>query len=318
MITQFSQFVGNLRTVEGVTAALQSGRLPQTIIIEGPVGSGRKTLARLIAAGVFCERDLPCGCCDSCRKVFVTGHADFTVITPEKNKAQIGVDQIRAVRADAFIRPVEAKGKVFVIDGVMNDAAQNAFLKVLEEPPSGVHFILVCEHRNLLMDTVLSRGVVFSLGEVSYKEALPLLEQRGCLVTPEEFLQQGNLIGGVVEKEDLLAVSFQIAKEMAMALGKECRSDLLRAVAKAVDHRPYHGPVLDALSALLHDAMLLCVNASSVGTPEECVVLLSRRFTKERLLQLSQILANARKKTVYNLNGNLFFTALCGQLLPRS
>ncbi len=319
MITEFSQFIGNTRTLEGVKAMLEARRVPQTMILEGPVGSGKKTLARLIAAGLLCGEQLPCGGCDSCRKVFFTGHPDISLVLPEKDKAQIRVEQIRTVRSDAFVRPVEGNGKVFIIGGSMNDAAQNAFLKVLEEPPAGVYFILICEHRNDLMDTVLSRGVVFSLGAVSFEEATPLLKQEGVSVTAEEFAQKGGVIGGVLQKEEMLSVAGEIALAMATALGQGSRSAFLKASAKAAEDRLYHAPVLDALYGILHGALL----ESALGGEQsshrgECISLLNRRLSKARLLAMAEIVTAGQKKIIYNVNGNLFFTALCSELLPRT
>ncbi len=289
MMMQFSEFNGNHRTINGITAMLQAGRVPQTMILEGPAGSGKKNLAFLIAAGILCNHPLPCGNCNSCRKVLVTGHPDVSEIVPPKDKAYIVVDQIRAVRSDAFVRPVEAGCKVFVINGPMNDAAQNAFLKVLEEPPPGVYFILICEHRNLLMDTVLSRGIVFSLDLASATETRSDQEQ-----------------------------ATQVVNQMANALATGSRADLLKAVAKAGENRTLHASVLDGFYTMLHHALLMANGASVQECPyKECAPLLSRRFTKERLAQMAEIVTLARKKIMYNVNGNLFFTALCSELLPR-
>ena len=101
----------------------------------------------------------------------------------------IQVDQIRGIRADAYTRPVESSAKVFIVEDPMNDAAQNAFLKVLEEPPAGVHFVLICRHRNDFMDTVLSRATVFTLGSVSYEEAVPLLKEQGVEISADAFAE---------------------------------------------------------------------------------------------------------------------------------
>ena len=290
MSTTFSENSGNPQTVQSITGLLQQGRMPAAIILEGPAHSGRKTLARFIAAGLLCEEKIPCGECNSCRKVFYTGHPDVTYLEPEKKKANISVEQIRAVRADAFVLPVEGKVKVFILSGSMNVAAQNALLKVLEEPPAGVYFIIICQHRNDLLETVLSRGTAFSLNADGASGAEPIAEQ-----------------------------AEEIALALATALGGGSRSAFLSASAKAAGDRLLHTPVLEGLYALLHSALLEKTGVISQGeNAEPCVSLLCRRFSETRLLEMANIVRTQSKKINYNVNGNLFFTALCSELLPRT
>ncbi|MBR3844621.1 MAG: hypothetical protein IKM39_03850, partial [Clostridia bacterium] len=211
--------------------------------------------------------------------------------------------------------------KVFIVAGSMNDAAQNAFLKVLEEPPAGVYFILICQHRNDLMDTVLSRGIVFSLGAVSFEEAVSLLEREGVAVTPsleQEFHQKGGVLGPLLQKEDLLVTAGEIALSMATALGNGNRADFLKAAARAAEDRLYHAPVLEGLLGILHDALMATIGVPGVSPYEACVDLLTRRLSKARLLKLAEIVTAGQKKIMYNVNGSLFFTALCSALLPRT
>ncbi len=290
MITSFSELQGNAQIVQTLTQLLQQGRMPAAVILEGPAGSGRKNLAHLIAAGLLCGQALPCGECNSCRKVFFTGHPDVTLLEPEKKKANISVEQIRSVRADAFVRPVEGIAKVFIIAGSMNIAAQNAFLKVLEEPPAGVYFIIICEHRNDLVETVLSRGTVFSLENRSLEQINPLLVQ-----------------------------SEEVALSLATALARGSRSEFLMASTKAAGDRLTHAPVMEGLYALLHSALMektgVALSSSAKG---ECVSLLCRRFSEQHLLEMANIVRTQSQKINYNVNGNLFFTALCSELLPRT
>lgn len=119
-----------------------------------------------MAAAALCEGDgvKPCGVCRHCRKVRGRIHPDVTLVerlTDAKGKQarEIKVDQIRALGADASVRPNEAAGKVYIFPeaGTMNTQAQNAFLKLLEEPPAYVTFLLCTESRGLLLETVRSR-----------------------------------------------------------------------------------------------------------------------------------------------------------------
>ena len=317
MITRLQQFVGTHRTLSAVGDMIQEHRLPQTLVVEGPAGSGKKTLARLIAAGLLCGEDAPCGECDPCTLVQKDRHPDVSLVRPLKDKAFISVDQIRDVRSDAFILPGQGNCKVFLIDGAMNDAAQNAFLKVLEEPPRGVYFIILCVHRSQLIDTVLSRAVVFTLGAGTYEEALPLLLENGISDdqnTKTCFEQEGCLIGPLLseEKEDLAVA--QIADALAFAVAEGSREKFLRGVAPAIENRNLYSGVLTGLYENIHGA-LACQITGEI--PKDPMGLLSRRLTRPQLLHLADLIQTEQQKLPYNPNGWLFFTALCAEIFPR-
>ncbi len=127
--------------------------------------------AKRIAAAAVCmdPAHAPCGNCRACRKAFDGIHPDIiTVSRPVddkgKQKREIGVEQIRAVNSDACILPNEASRKVYIIDeaDTMNISAQNAALKLLEEPPKGVVFLLCVTNIGRLLATVRSRCVEIS------------------------------------------------------------------------------------------------------------------------------------------------------------
>ena len=157
---------GNARVKEAVTSMISLRRIPHAILIDGDKGTGRHTLARYIAQAAVCGKDnAPCGECRSCRVAESGAHPDITFISPEEGKKFINVGQIRTLRAEAFVKPHMSKRRVFVINTaeVMNESAQNAFLKVLEEPPEGVIFILVSLSASELLETVVSRCTRLSL-----------------------------------------------------------------------------------------------------------------------------------------------------------
>ena len=158
--------VGCERVKTSVCGAISSDRLPHAILIEGDAGTGRHTLASYIAKSAVCTgKDRPCGSCRDCHLADVYSHPDITVTGAESGKKNITVSQIRALRAEAYVKPHSAAKRVFIIDGAdtMNEQSQNALLKVLEEPPETVVFILVAESKSALLETVVSRCTVFSL-----------------------------------------------------------------------------------------------------------------------------------------------------------
>lgn len=157
---------GNARVKDAVTSMISLHRIPHAILIDGDKGTGRHTLARYIAQAAVCGKDnAPCGECRSCRVAESGAHPDITFISPEEGKKFINVGQIRTLRAEAFVKPHMSERRAFVINTaeVMNESAQNAFLKVLEEPPEGVIFILVSLSASELLETVVSRCTRLSL-----------------------------------------------------------------------------------------------------------------------------------------------------------
>lgn len=145
-----------------VAKIINSGKIPHAFLIEGDL---ELELTLKLAKGCVCEGEVkPCERCKQCLTANGHNNPDITVITAKEGKKTIAVDQIRALRLEAFIKPHSAMRRVFIIKEaeLMNEAAQNALLKVLEEPPKNVVFILVVSSRTLLLPTVISRCTLLS------------------------------------------------------------------------------------------------------------------------------------------------------------
>ena len=140
--------------------------LSHAYILLSPSAEERKAAATALASAAVCSAPgpVPCGVCRACRKVRAGIHPDVITISriaddKGKKKREISVDQIRNVIADSVVLPNEAERKVYVIDeaDTMNIPAQNAALKLLEEPPRGVIFLLLASNAEHLLETVRSR-----------------------------------------------------------------------------------------------------------------------------------------------------------------
>lgn len=180
--------VGNGKIASAVTGFLRENRLPHAILIEGDRGTGRHTLAKYLASAAVCSgENPPCNACRDCRNSANLSHADIIVTAPEENKKNISVNQIRALRDEAYVKPHSAARRVFIIDcaDTMNDQSQNALLKVLEEPPPTVIFILITESKASLLSTVISRCVVLSLTAPDRSIAAEYIKTTGDFETQE-------------------------------------------------------------------------------------------------------------------------------------
>ncbi len=147
-----------------------NNRLSHAYILSGSEHSDKEKLAHEMAAAFVClGNNKPCGMCSGCRKAMENIHPDISVLTREKDKSEIYVAQIRTLKADAVVMPNEAEKKVYIIKEAeaMNPSAQNALLKLLEEPPYHCCFILVTENSGALLQTVRSRCVEIRLTETA-------------------------------------------------------------------------------------------------------------------------------------------------------
>lgn len=150
----------NDRAMALLTRFASGGRMPHALLLEGPAGCGKKTMARIVAQAALCTAgEKPCGVCGPCVKVEKQVHPDVCFYTVPEGKKEFPVEQIREIRAQAHVTPNEGVCKVYILDKAhtMNPAAQNAFLKLIEEPPSFVRFVLLSENRAQMLPTILSR-----------------------------------------------------------------------------------------------------------------------------------------------------------------
>ena len=164
----------------GIGRMFTAGRVPHAIFLV----SDELDAARDIAASIVCrEKTFPaCGRCPACMKSQRRVHPDVRVIEAEKDT--ITVEQVRRLRADAYVKPNDGDARVFIIPGAsrMTPQAQNALLKVLEQPPAGVTFLLCDRRADGILETLRSRLVTFSFTEASepdgggFDRAAPLLE----------------------------------------------------------------------------------------------------------------------------------------------
>jgi DNA polymerase-3 subunit delta' len=191
---RFPGFYGNVP----LKTRLSAGRLSHCYILEGPAGSGKKTLARILAASLVCESDgnRPCGQCSPCHKALVSGHPD--IITVDSDTATVPIRVIRQMQADAYIKPNEADRKIYILPRAqdMQPPAQNALLKLLEEPPSYCVFFLLTDSGDKLLETVRSRAVTLTLAPLSQSDLLTALKEKAPGRSQEEYLRACDRSGG--------------------------------------------------------------------------------------------------------------------------
>lgn len=155
---------------EGLISNVRRGNPPHAYIFEGERGVGRYAAARLFAAALACiGQNQPCGVCASCIGAKGGTNPDIVTVEPEEKRKTVGVERIRSLIADAYVRPFLAKRKVYIFRDAqqITEQAQNAFLKLLEEPPEYAVFIIIAQNADLLLQTVRSRCVTIRFSALS-------------------------------------------------------------------------------------------------------------------------------------------------------
>ncbi len=153
----FEGLLGNEQLKENLRKSVGRGHISHFYLLSGPAGSGKKTLARLLAAAALCRGEQkPCLACSACRKVLTDNHPDCITVDDPEHKT-VAVKIVREARADMYIRPNESDRKVYIFPQEMGIEGQNALLKILEEPPAYGVFILLSDNPESLLPTVRSR-----------------------------------------------------------------------------------------------------------------------------------------------------------------
>ncbi len=240
----FSDFAGNPETVHRLREMLGRKRLPHAVILSGAHGSGKYTLALMLARAMNClERPSTdglsdfCGRCSNCTRIaqsedldsrfaeavearenlrdtdkketrlFVQTHPDVLIIPPDPPQMMIKVDQVRHVIGTIYYRPAEARERVYIFtsSAFMKEAA-NSQLKVLEEPPEFASIFLLTENAGELLPTIRSRSMTFNLGALPFAE----IESRLGQIRPDWNARQRALVARLSEGAIGRALSFNL------------------------------------------------------------------------------------------------------------
>lgn len=277
----FSGFDFDESVKEALSALDNHGRIPHAIVIESKNREAALEAARFLSMYVVCTGDSkPCGVCEQCHKAEIKAHADISYAYPEKKSKTYSIEQMRSIIKDAYIRPNEADAKVYVFenaDNRLSDIVQNSFLKLLEEPPQNVYFILLCESAQKLLVTILSRCTVVRL-----KNDVKIGEK------PLEYAEK--IVKGIISSREydlLLALNVLSDKENA-------------------------DETLSTVRMILRDGLALSIGTKAVFN-EKLGKELASRFTKGKIIEMIELTDNSAIKIKQNININLLTTWLCGE-----
>ena len=263
----FQDFLGNAEAVRQLRQQMAADRLPHALLLAGPRGAGKYTLALAVAQTILCEQPreedaLPdaCGACANClritealdldariaeaveareelretdrkeTRILIQPHPDVLILPPDPPQNLVKVDQVRALIQNIQRLPAAGRRKIYIFSksAFMKEAA-NSLLKVLEEPPEYAHIFLLAENPAELLPTIRSRVRLLRLHPVATQELEALLEKKRPAWKPRERALVARLAEGAVG----CALSFDLAAYLAT------RQDALLLLRTAIAEPDY-------------------------------------------------------------------------------
>ena len=309
----FDALLGNDRLKQNLAESLAKNHISHFYLISGPRGSGKKTLAALLAQAILCQgRPKPCGVCEPCRKLKNGNHPDFITVEDPEHK-NVAVKIVRAFREDVFIRPNESDYKIYLFPQDLGVEGQNALLKILEEPPKYGIFLLLTDNTEKILPTVRSRCTELKMQALPQSQLRTYLSARFPETAAEDVAAAAQRSGGFLGQALELLESGGAVPPQAEALVQAlCSRDPLLLTETLV---PMEKWKRDALADILQSWLELAEEAlaSRSGRPalSPQARSLSQARTPADLLAISRSLKKAHSYTM----GNVSPAAVCGWLV---
>jgi len=308
----FEGLLGNERLKENLTASLEKGHISHCYLISGPQGSGRHTLAKLLAAAILCEENRrPCLSCNPCRKVMGNIHPDFITVEDPEHKT-VAVKIVRQMRDDVFIRPNESAYKIYLFPQELGLEGQNALLKILEEPPKHGVFLLLTDNPEKMLPTVRSRCTELKLQALPEKLLHRQLRQ-DFPEAAEDDLQAASLRSGgfLGQAREILASGDAVPPQTEGFLRGFARRDGLELVRTLA---PMEKWKRDQLTDILQSWLELAEMALAARTGGAAASALARVLAEGRSsAELLSLTRHLRKALEY-ARSNVSPAAICGYL----
>ena len=311
----FSDVVGQKGVTDTLRAQIETGKLSHAYLFTGTRGTGKTSCAKILAKAVNCldpQDGNPCNCCAACRAIDDGSCMDVLEIDAASNN---GVDSVRVLRDDAIYTPSEVRRRVYIIDEVhmLSIAAFNALLKIIEEPPEHLIFILATTELNKVPATILSRCQRFSFRRLRPEDIAGRLNfiayQEGIQIAPAALRLLSRLADGAMRDgvslldqcasacqgeltEELVCQTLGLAGvkrtgELLMAAGKQDTAQALSIFEALYAEGKDLGALFDELSALCRDLLVL------KAAPRSGVSMLSGIADESQAAELEKLFAPA-------------------------
>ena len=320
-----ADFAGNKRVISQLGGLIDSKRFPHAVIIEGEQGLGKKTLARLLAAALVCRSEnKPCMECTQCRKAVQGIHPDIFEHSAAGGANSFHIDVVRQVISDVYVKPNEGEHKVYILGNAhcMSIPAQNALLKVLEEPPEYAVFILTAVSKSMMLETVLSRSVAVTLEGVEINEGVDyILFHFSDLADRKSVADALKTYGGNIGKA-LESLTDGRAGELAQVCGDICTAvakgseyELLKLCAFFQKDRQSVVQGAELMKNIFRDALVYKPGRDMLSGQSDTALLLKNTLTSKKLIDLMGVCDTLKEAAQMNSNNSLLITKICYSLM---
>ena len=309
----FEALLGNERLKENLTGSLCRGHISHFYLISGPAGSGKHTLAKLLASAILCGgQNAPCGICGPCRKVQDGNHPDFITVTDPEHK-NIAVKIVREIRDDVFIRPNESDHKIYLFAQDLGVEGQNALLKVLEEPPKYGVFLLLTDNPEKILPTVRSRCTELNLHALSAETLRHALRRQFPDASAEDVEAAIMRSGGFLGQAQEILRSGEALSPQTVAFVEAFAGRSAMALAQVLV--PMEKSKRDSLLDILSQWLDVLEGALAARSGMTAVSAQSRQLSGSRSSQeLMDAIRHIKKASAY-AQGNVSPAAICGWLM---
>lgn len=318
--------IGNEKLKAVLAHDSELGKTAHAYIIEGARGSGKYSTSLAIAAAEVCENKhdsslpLPCGKCDSCKRILSGVSADVLTIKKAEDKLSIGVDEVRPIKDTLYIAPNDGEMKFYIIKDAdsLTPAAQNALLLPIEEPPKYVMFFLLCENSASLLETVRSRAPTLRMEKFSSEFIERYLSEKYGKCDRDRIGYASHLSAGAIgratelyENGESEAVLYKTAEELTEALLTSSPSDIMIYIRKNMPkERAEICEVLNLMKLAVRDMIADKKDGELVFYTD--VPKFAKKISVKRAVELYSAFTSAEDDLNANCSVNTVLTSLIG------
>ena len=311
----FKNVIGHEQIIQHMSTALKNKKISHAYIFEGPNGSGKNLLAKTFAKALECEAGYgdACGMCRSCHQMDTGNQPDVKWLTHDK-PATISVDDVRTqINADIAIKPYSSKYKIYIVDEAekMNEQAQNALLKTIEEPPEYGIIMLLTNNLEAMLPTILSMCIAFHLKPVDNYKIVEFLEKaygvpdykaRICAAFSQGVVGKAIAMASSEDFNDLQYHVLNIVKN----IHEMDVYEVIEVVKRLSAYKTDINDIIDMMMVWYRDVLILKVtkDANAIVYKDEYRFLMeqAKRSSYEGLNDIIQSLEKAKARLAANVN----------------